>query len=157
FLKKNIPRSFKQGPILDRNKRQLGRHEGILHFTIGQRRGLGIAAPYPLYVLELKAETNAVIVGKNEELKGKNLIASSLNLIALSEISHPLAVKARIRYKHREDDALVIPLDENTVRVEFSIPQRAITPGQSIVFYDGDIVIGGGVIERMEASSLNYS
>lgn len=149
FLKKNIPGSFRPGPILDRNKKQLGMHGGILHFTIGQRRGLGIAAPHPLYVLEMDVRNNAVIVGKDEELREKSLIASPLNLIAMSEIKHPLPVKARIRYKHKEADALVIPLDKNRVRVEFSKPQRAITPGQSVVFYDGDIVIGGGIIKDL--------
>ena len=152
FLKKNIPNSFKPGPILDRNKKQLGEHGGILHFTIGQRRGLGIAASHPLYVLEMDSRRNAVIVGKDEELKSKSLTASRLNLINQSEISFPMEVKARIRYKHKEADALVIPLNKNRVRVEFSDPQRAITPGQSVVFYDGDIVIGGGIIE-----GLNYS
>jgi len=152
FLKKNIPGSFKPGPILDRNKKQLGEHGGILRFTIGQRRGLGIAAPFPLYVLELDARCNAVIVGKDDELKGKSLTASQLNLISLSEISFPLAVKARIRYKHKEAEALVIPLGKKRVRVEFSDPQRAIAPGQSVVFYDGDIVIGGAIID-----SLDYS
>ena len=147
FLKKNIPESFRHGPILDRNKKRLGKHNGILHFTIGQRRGLGIASPYPLYVLEMNARDNAVIVGKDEELRERSLTASQLNLIALSAIDHPLPVKARIRYKHKEADAVVAPLDKNRVRVEFSDPQRAITPGQSIVFYDGDTVIGGGIIE----------
>lgn len=149
FLKKNIPGSFRPGPILDRNKKQLGTHGGILHFTIGQRRGLGIAAPHPLYVLEMDVRNNAVIVGKDEELREKSLIASQLNLIAMSEIKYPLPVKARIRYKHKEADALVIPLDKNRVRVEFSKPQRAVTPGQSVVFYDGDIVIGGAVIKHI--------
>lgn len=147
FLKKNIPGSFRQGPILDRKKKPLGRHNGILHFTIGQRRGLGIASPYPLYVLEMNPRDNAVIVGKDEELRKSSLTATQLNLMAVPEISNPLSVKARIRYKHKESDAVVAPLDKNRVRVEFSVPQRAITPGQSVVFYEGDIVIGGGVIE----------
>lgn len=150
FLKKNIPGSFRPGLILDQNKKQLGTHGGILHFTIGQRRGLGIAAPHPLYVLEMDVRNNAVIVGKDEELKGKSLTASQLNLIALSEIKHPLPVKARIRYKHKEADAVVVPLDKNRVRVEFSKPQRAITPGQSVVFYEGDNVIGGGIIKGLD-------
>lgn len=149
FLKKKIPESFRQGPILDRNKRQLGKHKGILHFTIGQRRGLGIASPYPLYVLEIDAYNNAVIVGKDEELQERSLTASQLNLIALSEINLPLTVKARIRYKHREADAVVVPLNKNRVRVEFLVPQRAVTPGQSVVFYDGDVVIGGAVIDGL--------
>jgi len=150
FLKKNIPGSFRPGPILDRNQKQVGTHGGILHFTIGQRKGLGIAAPHPLYVLEMDVRNNAVVVGKDEELKEKSLIASQLNLIAVSEIDHPLPVKARIRYKHKEADAVVIPLDKNRVRVEFSEPQRAVTPGQSVVFYDGDSVIGGGIIKGLD-------
>jgi tRNA-uridine 2-sulfurtransferase len=148
FLKKNIPGSFKQGPILGPGKKQLGRHKGILHFTIGQRRGLGISSPHPLYVLELNARDNAVIVGEDKDLKERFLTASKLNLISLAKIDQPLSVKARIRYKHKEAEAVISPLDKNRVRVEFSEPQRAITPGQSVVFYDGDTVVGGAVIEQ---------
>ena len=148
FLQKRIPEAFRPGPIIDSENRTLARHKGILHYTVGQRRGMGISAPHPLYVLSIQSRSNTIIVGPEEKLYEKTLLASQLNLISLEKIAQPMNVKARIRYKHREAKASVTPLDSDKARVEFEKPQRAITPGQSVVFYSKDVVIGGGVIEK---------
>jgi tRNA-specific 2-thiouridylase len=140
--------SARPGPILDRQGNILGEHRGIPFYTVGQRRGLGIAAGEPLYVTAIDQERNALIVGPKEEVYGDELIASGLNWIAIAELKRPLEVKAKIRYAHKEAEAVVTPLDKEKVQVKFKQPQMAITPGQVIVFYDGEVVIGGGVIEK---------
>jgi tRNA-specific 2-thiouridylase len=147
FLKGRIPGAFLPGPILDTKGRLLGTHQGIIHYTIGQRKGMGIAASQPLYVLRIDSENNAVIAGPDEELKKKELIASDLNWISIKGLDGPIKAKARIRYKHREAAAWVSPLENGRASVRFSRKQRAITPGQAVVFYDGEIVVGGGTIE----------
>ena len=150
FLEQKIPDVFQPGPIVDTEDRVLGHHTGILYFTIGQRRGLGIAAPHPLYVLDIHPDSHKIVVGKNKDLYKKRLVVSQLNLIHNSNLSGPTTVAAKIRYKHKEASALLIPIDKNTARLEFDSPQRAVTPGQSAVFYDKDLVWGGGIIERTE-------
>jgi len=148
FLRDRIPDVFRPGPIVDIENRVLGRHKGIAHYTIGQRRGLGIAAEHPLYVLSIQRDENTIVVGPVNQLYEKTLLASSLNLISAEKIAEPLEMKAKIRYKHKEMKALLTLLDSDRAQVKFEKPQRAITPGQSVVFYDGDIVIGGGIIDR---------
>jgi tRNA-specific 2-thiouridylase len=151
FLEQNIPEVFQPGPIVDVEDNVLGHHRGILHFTIGQRRGLGIAAIHPLYVLEIHPDSHKIVVGVNKHLYKKRMIVSQLNFIQRADTSDPTPVTAKIRYKHREARALLSPLIKNKVRLEFDTPQRAVTPGQSAVFYDEDLVWGGGIIERAEA------
>ncbi|MFC2044365.1 tRNA 2-thiouridine(34) synthase MnmA [Chloroflexota bacterium] len=141
------------GPILDRQGNILGEHQGIHFYTIGQRRGLGISSKEPLYVGHIDPEENTIIVGSKEELYQHELIATGLNWIAIEELKQPLKVKAKIRYLHQEAEAIVTPLDTDKVYVEFTKPQMAITPGQAIVFYHDDIVIGGGTIERNEVTA----
>ena len=136
------------GPILNKAGEILGEHRGIPFYTIGQRKGLGISAGEPLYVIGIDPERNAVVVGGKGEVYGDELVASQLNWIALEELKHPIEVEARIRYRHKEAQAMVIPLEEDKVRVKFREPQMAITPGQAVVFYDNDTVVGGGTIER---------
>lgn len=148
FLHQRIPEAFNPGPILNVENKILGQHKGIACYTIGQRRGIGIAAQHPLYVIEIQSEKNQIIVGRNEQIYRKRLLASQLNLISLKEIDEPLAIKAKIRYKHKEEKAILTPLDSGKILLEFEKPQRAIAPGQSVVFYDGDVVIGGGVIDK---------
>jgi tRNA-specific 2-thiouridylase len=150
FLQSRIPEAFHPGPVVDSENRTLAQHKGILHYTVGQRRGMGISAPHPLYVLSILGDKNTIVVGPEKELYGKTLLASELNMISLEKITKPLKIKARIRYKHREAEALVIPMGSDKARVEFERSQRAITPGQSVVFYDGDTVVGGGIIDRAE-------
>ncbi len=136
------------GPILDKQGNTLGEHRGIPFYTIGQRKGLGISAKEPLYVTNINPEKNVIIVGSKEALYQDELIASGLNWIAIEELRRPTKVKARIRYLHQEAEATVTPLGEDKVYVKFKEPQMAVTPGQAVVFYRGDVVIGSGTIER---------
>jgi len=148
FLAARAPGAFRPGPIKDLAGRVLGEHKGIGNFTIGQRRGLGIAAPRPLYVAAIDAPRNAIVIGDVRNLYCKKLLASDVRLIDGKRIDEPVIVKAKIRYKHQEARALVIPVSARRARVEFERPQRAITPGQSVVFYRRNIVLGGGIIDR---------
>jgi tRNA-specific 2-thiouridylase len=139
------------GPILNRQGDIIGKHRGIPFYTIGQRRGLGIANREPLYVNDIEPETNIVTVGKREELYRDELTASRLNWIAIEKLERPLKVRAKIRYLHQEAKAEVTPLKEGRVYVKFDEPQMAITPGQAVVFYEGDVVVGSGIIEKAGA------
>lgn len=136
------------GPILDRQGNIIGQHRGIPFYTIGQRRGLAISTGEPLYVTAIDKERNAIIVGAKEEVYGDELTASELNWIAIERLQQPIKVKAKIRYRQKEAEATVIPLGGDTTQVKFKEPQAAIAPGQAIVFYDEDTVVGGGIIER---------
>jgi tRNA-specific 2-thiouridylase len=145
------------GPILNRQGNILGQHRGIPFYTIGQRKGLGISSKEISYVTAIDRKRNAIIVGTKQEVYGDEFIASKLNWIAIGELKRPIEVKAKIRYLHKEAEAVVIPLDKERVRVRFKEPQMAITPGQAIVFYDGDIVVGGGTIEQaVKCSHMKY-
>jgi len=148
FLRQRIPEAFSSGPIVDLENQVLGQHEGIAHFTIGQRKGMGIAASQPLYVLSMQSDKNTIVVGPSNQLYEKTLLASQVNLISKSKITKPLKVRAKIRYKHKEAKAFLTPQDTDQILVEFEKPQRAITPGQSVVFYDKDVVVGGGIINK---------
>jgi tRNA-specific 2-thiouridylase len=148
FLKDHLPQASQPGPILDREGNTLGQHRGILAYTVGQRRGLGIAAAEPLYVTAIEPDRNAVVVGTKEQTYGTELVTGDLNWIASARPERPIRVKARVRYRHAEAGATVSPLDDNSVYVKFTRPQPTITPGQTVVFYDGDTVIGGGTILR---------
>jgi tRNA-specific 2-thiouridylase len=148
FLRQNITAKIKPGPILDRHGKELGRHHGIMFYTVGQRKGLGISTPEPLYVTAIDPSNNAVIVGAKEETYSDELVADNLNWIAIAPPEKPVNTKTRIRYRHAEANAAITPLDKGRVRVKFKQPQMAITPGQVVVFYDGDKVVGGGRITR---------
>lgn len=137
-----------QGPIFDKKGNVLGQHESIAFYTVGQRKGLGITTAKPLYVIAIEPERNAVIVGTKKQTYTDELAADNLNWIAISMPENPANFKASIRYRHPEAEAIVSPRDENTVDVKFTEPQMAVTPGQSVVFYDGDTIIGGGTIIR---------
>jgi len=143
-----VEAAVQPGPILERQGGVLGQHRGIPFYTIGQRKELGISSKEPLYVTAIDRERNAITVGTKEEVCGDELIASELNWIAIEELRRPIEVKAKIRYRHKEAEAVVIPLDEDRVHVKFKEPQMAITLGQAIVFYDG-AVVGGGTIEQV--------
>ena len=146
FVAARCPEALRPGPILDMQGQVLGRHKGIIHFTVGQRKGMGVAAPRPLYVLAIDAARQAVIVGPNEELYKKELTVERVNFVSIDRLGEARRLRVKVRSRHAEAAALVIPEDGNTVRVVFDKPQRAITPGQSAVFYDGDVVVGGGII-----------
>jgi len=150
FLKEYMPQAAKPGPVLDREGNTLGEHRGILFYTIGQRKGLGISAREPLYVVAIDRERNAIIVGTKREVYGDELIAANLNWIGIESLEQPLELKAKIRYRHREADAVITPiLSEDRVHVKFKQPQMAMTRGQAIVFYHKDSVVGGGTIEQI--------
>lgn len=137
----------KEGNIVDKKGKILGIHKGIWNYTIGQRKGIGIAAPNPLYVLELNKERNEVIVGEIDETFKKFLSAKDLNWISIENLTEPIKASAKIRSVQNPSEVIVKP-ENDGVLVEFIEPQKSITPGQSIVFYDGDMVIGGGIIEQ---------
>jgi tRNA-specific 2-thiouridylase len=146
FLQARRPATFAPGPIVDRDGRVLGRHGGVAGFTVGQKRGLGLATGTPLYVLALDADRNTVTVGTAAELERPGLVAEDANFIACDPPPAPLRVEARIRHNHRAAPATVRALEGGRAEVAFDEPQRAITPGQSVVWYRGDLVVGGGVI-----------
>ena len=124
---------------------KIGKHRGIIHYTIGQRRGLGIASQLPLYVSRIDADNNRIIVSDRENVS-KGLVAADLNLISVDRIDQPQQVQVKIRLQHKEADATVFPPAENQTRILFKEPQMSVTPGQSAVLYDDDTVLGGGVI-----------
>jgi tRNA-specific 2-thiouridylase len=148
-VRQRQPDAFVEGNVVDCAGNVVGRHKGIGHYTIGQRRGLGIAAGKPIYVTELDALGNTVTVGDRAALLRPALIADRASfLVNVGE--EPFRAEAKIRYLHRPAPATVYPLDDGKVRVVFDEPQRAITPGQAVVFYDGDVVLGGAWIECPE-------
>ena len=136
--------ALKSGKIFDTSGKILGEHNGVANYTIGQRKGLGIAASYPLYVVKLDVENKKVVVGKNEELFSKNLTAENVHWIYKPK-NFPAKLQAKIRYGYKIFDCEVFE-EENFLRVNFFESVRAITPGQSVVFYDGDELLGGGII-----------
>ncbi len=135
------------GVVRDQDGRVLARHEGVHRFTIGQRKGLGVSAAIPLYVVGIDAESATVTVGPREALERTTLTASRVNWISGDTPSAPIRAHVRIRYRHREAAATVIPHPDARVTVTFDEPQSAITPGQAVVFYEGDYVVGGGWID----------
>ncbi|HEY64168.1 MAG TPA: tRNA 2-thiouridine(34) synthase MnmA [Caldilineae bacterium] len=150
FLTDWAPEAVRPGPIVDREGNVLGQHKGLPFYTIGQRRGLGIAAREPLYVLELDVDRNAVVVGTKEELGRDRLTAARVNWIAGHPPEGEITVTAKIRYKGQEVAATVRPLPDDRVDVRFERPLRDITPGQAVVFYQGDVCLGGGIIEPFD-------
>ena len=148
FLRRRAPEVFRPGAVVDRLGTALGTHGGIAGFTVGQKRGLGLAAGRPLYVIDLDPERNTVTVGGAAELERDRLVATAVNFIACAPPTSPLRVAAKIRHSHQPAPATVRALEGNAAEVVFDTPQRAVSPGQSVVFYDGDVVVGGGVISR---------
>jgi len=145
FLRRRIPHAFSPGPIVDGSGRVLGEHEGLAAYTVGQRRGLGIATGRTLYVTRLDPARNTLVVGDAREVEVDALVAEQVNWISLERPAGPIRVQAQIRHRHTPAPATVSPRGEG-VEVHFDAPQWAPAPGQSVVFYDGDIVVGGGVI-----------
>lgn len=153
FLEKNFKAGRSKGNIEDSTGNVLGRHKGIINYTIGQRKGLGIAAKEPLYVMAIDKESNKIVVGKKEEVSGCSLYATKLNFIGLKKITGRISVSAKIRYRSAPAAAVARPYKDG-VLVEFKKPQWAITPGQAVVLYRGAEVIGGGLIEKQETSNV---
>src|SRR6266542_3087981 len=154
YVQEAAPQAAVPGPIVDMQGRYLGEHPGVMFFTVGQRKGLGLTSAEPLYVVDIDAERNALIVGADSDLRCRGLIAEDLNLVALPALDGPVRCRARIRYRMEEAPATIEPAleeGESAVRVIFDAPQRAVTPGQAVVFYDGDVVLGGATITRATA------
>jgi tRNA-uridine 2-sulfurtransferase len=135
------------GEMVTTDGRVIGEHTGIHNFTVGQRKGLGVATGSPLYVLQIKGDTRQVIVGHDEELYSRTLRAHRINLISVAELREPMRVGVKIRHRHQPAAATIESTAADQILVTFDEPQRAITPGQAAVFYDGDVVVGGGWIE----------
>lgn len=147
FIERYTGKEAVQGDFTDEYGNILGTHRGIIHYTIGQRKGLGISFGKPMFVTGKNADSNTVILGEQEKLFTKALTAREINLISVEALTSPLPCRAKTRYTRTEQPCVISPLDSGRIHVEFDQPQRAVTPGQSVVFYDGDIVIGGGIIE----------
>ncbi|MGN1418781.1 MAG: tRNA 2-thiouridine(34) synthase MnmA [Acutalibacteraceae bacterium] len=146
FIEKHLGKKFEQGDFVDTDGKVLGTHKGIIRYTIGQRRGLGLALPAPLYVYQKDLKNNRVVLSSEDKLFSKSLDAEDINLIAYDKLEKPIRVKAKVRYKQPEQWATVTQTDENHFHVEFDFPQRAFAKGQAVVLYDGDVVVGGGTI-----------
>jgi tRNA-specific 2-thiouridylase len=146
FLQAQAPETVRPGPILDTAGRAIGQHKGLPFYTIGQREGLGIAAPEALYVMQIDVSRNALVVGTKAELGRQELVATEVNYVSRQIPQEPLDITAKIRYKAIESEALLTPLEDGRAQVTFAQPQRDITPGQGVVFYQSEIVLGGGII-----------
>ena len=149
FLERRMPQVVSPGPITNSEGNILGKHHGIIHYTVGQRRGLGISAGEPLYVLAIDPDRSAVVVGSKDEVFGSELVATEVNWTSGKEPTQPITVEAKIRYLHKEARAIVTPLGNDKAHVRLEQAQMAITPGQAVVFYQGDEVVGGGTIDKM--------
>jgi tRNA-specific 2-thiouridylase len=148
FLVKNALRSTEPGIIYDMDGNPAGEHQGVAFYTIGQRHGLGLALGYPAYVVEIDPVRNALVVGKARDLLASGLTARDVNLIAIQSLLEPLRAQVKIRYNASPVDAVISPGENGGVIVRFSRPQKAVTPGQAVVFYQDDLVLGGGFIDR---------
>ena len=145
FIEGYTGKKYECGDFVDRDGKRLGEHKGIIRYTIGQRKGLGLALPAPMYVLEKDLDNNKVVLGFNDDLFTKELYAEDINFISIKEINEPIRVSAKVRYNQKEQPATV-ERDGDRLHIVFDEPQRAICKGQAVVLYDGDIVVGGGKI-----------
>lgn len=148
FLREETDVEQVPGPIVDVDGNVLGTHAGLVNYTVGQRKGLGLAVGRPIFVVALDMERNTLVVGDDRDVYVRGLIADDLNFILFDGLEKPMHVTAKIRYHAKEVPATVSPLSGGRVKVDFEQPERAVTPGQSVVFYDGEDVLGGGVIQE---------
>ncbi len=153
FLLERLKESIEPGPILDKDGNLLGRHKGIPFYTIGQRRGLGLAKGKPLYVIQIDRERNAIVVGGEEEVRSDTFLVNSVNWIMPSEMIPFDRAHVKIRYNHPGSEASIFSKGKGEWEVKFKSPQKAVTPGQAAVFYDGETVLGGGWIKETVRSS----
>ena len=149
YISEAMPGKFKQGNFVDKDGNILGKHKGIVYYTIGQRKGLGLAMGRPVFVTDINPLTNEVVVGAEEDIFKTDLICKDINFIAFDNLDKSLELKAKIRYSAKPATATITPLENGKVRVSFKEKQRAITKGQSVVFYLDDLVVGGGIIESL--------
>lgn len=146
YIEKETGQTFLEGNFVDAGGRVLGKHKGIIHYTVGQRKGLGLSLGAPAFVTELRPETNEVVIGTNEDTFHDRLLADQVNWMSIPELQGERRVTAKIRYSHQGAPCIIRMTGEDEVECRFDEPVRAITPGQAVVFYDGDIVVGGGTI-----------
>lgn len=146
FLEQKRGKDIKSGQFVDTKGNVLGKHKGIVHYTVGQRKGLGIALGKPMFVVDIIPEKNQIVLGEENEVFKKELTAINMNFLPFDKLQNPMRVKAKIRYSAKESEAWVIPIGENRTKLIFDEAQRAITPGQAVVLYQDDYLIGGGVI-----------
>jgi len=147
FLQRNAPEMLTPGEIMTRAGRVIGRHDGLANYTIGQRKGLGLALPVPLYVITKQTAANVLVVGTLEELGSTELTAREVNWVSGDPPDEPFHAQVKIRYTAKAVEALVIPSEANQAKVQFEAPVRDVTPGQAAVFYQDEVMIGGGIIQ----------
>jgi tRNA-specific 2-thiouridylase len=134
---------------LDLSGKVVGKHQNAVSYTLGQRKGLGVALGAPMYVCAKDMENNTVTLGPKEELFATTLIAADVNFLPFETLEAPITVTAKARYRHKPQEATVYPMEDGKMKVVFSAPQRALTPGQAVVLYDGDLVVGSGTITEV--------
>lgn len=149
YIKKQVPNKIREGNFVDKKGNVLGKHKGIVYYTIGQRKGLGIALGTPMFVIDINPLKNEVVLGSEEDIFKTNLIAKDINLIPFDTLEEPMQVEAKIRYSAKPSKAMIYPHSQGKIRVEFEDKQRAITKGQSVAFYSGNMLLGGGLIETI--------
>ena len=147
YIERRLSRKFEEGDFVDKNGSFIAKHKGIISYTIGQRKGLGIASTEPYYVIGKDIENNRVILGRMIDQFCESMTVKDVNFILFDKLEREYKCNVKIRYKHKETPATLIPLDDGRVKVVFVEPQKAVTKGQSAVFYNGDYVVGGGKIE----------
>jgi len=147
FIQRNAVEMLKPGEIVTRDGKLMGEHNGLANYTIGQRKGLGVASPVPLYVITKDTLRNTLVVGTQDELGSSELVARNVNWVSGEAPDESFRAEVKTRYTAKEAEALVMPIDENQVKVRFDAPQRDVTAGQAAVFYQGDVLLGGGLIQ----------
>ena len=148
YIEENTGYFSKSGDYVNLEGEKIGEHKGVIHYTIGQRKGLGIALGKPAFVISKDAETNKVVLGEQEFLFYKKVLVTNLNFITFDKLESEIRVSAKLRYSQKEQPATIKPLENGDVLIEFDLPQRAPSSGQAAVFYDGDTVVGGGTIVK---------
>lgn len=148
FIEENTDTLLPEGNFVDLEGNIIGKHKGITHYTVGQRKGLNLSMGHPVFVTEIRTDTNEVVIGNAEDVFANKLIANHINYMAIEDLKGKMQVTAKIRYSHQGDLCTIEKLEDGSVLCTFQEPQRAITPGQAVVFYDGEYVVGGGTIVK---------
>ncbi len=148
FIKEYTNEEPQQGNFVTADGEVIGKHKGIIHYTIGQRRGLNLSMGHPVFVLAIRPETNEVVIGNSEEVYSDKLYANNLNFMSIPDLEGDMKVMGKIRYSHKGSECTIRKIEDDIIECVFDEPQRAITPGQAVVFYDDDLVVGGGTIMR---------
>ena len=146
FITRETGYVSRPGNFVDLHGNILGTHKGIIHYTVGQRKGLGLAMGHPVFVVAIRPETNEVVIGENDDVFSTKLYANNINLMSVDKIEEPIRARAKIRYSHEGADCTIRMADDGLLECVFDEKQRAVTPGQALVIYDGDYVLGGGTI-----------